>query len=163
MASATRYTLGLHASATPLQGGLTQALADMPIESRRYEYIAYVVALAAVTVFAPCIPTSSLTVPDPVNHTDARVRAALTDRDLRNVMRVIRRGRVNSVYEIVRYQTRSPLLLVTEAPKSDLTSNTQLEVMLGETCGPLCGAGQTYYLEQVNGKWHVVSTSEWVS
>lgn len=120
-------------------------------------------ALAAVVVFAPYIPTSSINVPDPTESTDTRVRAALTDEDLRDVMRVVRRGSVNSIYEIVRFNTRSPLLLIAEARQSEIGSNARLEVMVGEICGPLCGSGDYYYLEKRDGRWHIVGTFEWVS
>ncbi len=132
-------------------------------DSRSGDYIIYIVALATLIIFAPYIPTSSLSFPDPIDNTDTRVRATLTDNDLRNVMRVIRRGRVNSIYEIVRFKTRSPLLLITEVQGSGIGSNARLEVMVGEICGPLCGSGERYYLDKTNGRWHVVETSEWAS
>lgn len=132
-------------------------------DSRSGKYVVYIVALAALIVFAPYIPTSSLSFPDPVDNTDTRVRAVLTDDDLRDVLRVIRRGRVNSIYEIVRFKTRRPLLLITEVTESEIRPDARLEVMVGEICGPLCGSGERYYLDKTNGRWRVVEISEWVS
>jgi hypothetical protein len=132
----------------------------MTRDSRLGVVIIYAVTLATLIVFAPYIPTSSLSFPDPMDNTDARIRATLTDNELRNVISVIRRGRVNSIYEIVRFKTRNPLLLITE---SNIGPKTRLEVKVGEICGPLCGSGEIYYLEKTNGRWHVVETSEWVS
>mgnify|MGYP003465588344 FL=1 len=158
-------TAGTNSSFKPTASrlGIIHALAIMIKDSRPGKYIIYIVALAALTVFAPYIPTSSLSFPDPIDNADTRVRATITDNDLRDVIRVIRRGRVNSIYEIVRYKTRRPLLSIAEVPESDIGPNARLEVMVGEICGPLCGSGERYYLDKTNGRWHVVETSEWVS
>jgi hypothetical protein len=132
-------------------------------KNRTVEYIIYGVALVIVAVFAPYVPTATMRVPDPVSRTDARVRAELSDEALQEVMRVVRRGRYNSVFEIVRFETRSPLLLIEDARKSDPSAGSGLEVMVGTICGPLCGSGRMYRLEKTDGRWRIVATSEWVS
>ena len=134
----------------------------MTMNSRSVEYVVYSLVVLVAIVFLPYVPTSLLTYPDPVDHTDKRVRTPITSEDLRSVMRAVRRGRVNSVYEIVRYKTREPLLAITEDRGKDVKGRT-LEVMVGEICGPFCGAGETYRLVKEKDQWLVVSTSEWVS
>ena len=134
----------------------------MKKDSRSREYILYPLILLAAIVFLPCVPTSLLSHPDPVDHTDKRVRTPLTSEDLRSVTRAIRRGRVNSIYEIVRYKTRKPLLAI-NADRSAGVRGRVLEVMVGEICGPFCGAGETYRLVREQGQWRVIGISEWVS
>ncbi|GAB2524642.1 hypothetical protein [Lysobacter humi (ex Lee et al. 2017)] len=131
--------------------------------SHAKQYIIAMAAVAALAIFAPYVPTSSLSVPDPVNNTDKRVRVALTNDELLSVLRTIRRGRFNSVYEIVRFDTRRPLLMIAPPSDADIRAKAQLDVMVGEICGSLCGSGEHYYLSKVNGEWQVVGVSEWVS
>jgi len=145
-----------------LDPGQAQA-ADVSERSRHFEYILFPVVLAVLGVFVPCIPTSTMAIPDPVDRTDERVRIDLTEQDIREAMRVVRKGRFNSVYEIVRFDTRKPLLMITESRESGSVSAMGLDVMVGEICGELCGSGEHYHLEKTEGRWHLVGISEWVS
>lgn len=104
-----------------------------------------------------------MAVPDPVDRTDERVRIDLSEQDIREAMRVVRRGRFNSVYEIARFDTRRPLLMIRRASESGSASTIRLDVMVGEICGELCGSGEYYHLEKTGGRWHLVGISEWVS
>lgn len=142
--------------------GQAQA-ADVSEHSRYFQYILVPVVLAVLGVFVPCIPTSTMTIPDPVDRTDDRVRIDLGAQDIREAMRIVRRGRFNSVYEIVRFDTRTPLLMITGAREAGAVSTMGVDVMVGEICGELCGSGKHYHLEKTDGRWHLVDVSDWVS
>ena len=135
----------------------------MSEHSRHFEYVLFPVVLAVLAIFAPCIPTSTMAIPDPVDSTDDRVRIDLGAQDIREAMRIVRRGRFNSVYEIVRFDTRIPLLMISGASESGAVSTMDVDVMVGEICGELCGSGKHYHLEKTEGRWHLVGVSEWVS
>lgn len=123
-----------------------------------------------VAVFLPVIPATSLS--DPEGHADPRVTARVSDEDVRQIILILRRGRLNSIYEIVRYHTRAPLLRIStslptwhvspgpareEPPTGDITAT------VGFRCGPLCGSGINYSLKRGKNEWLVVEVSEWVS
>lgn len=131
--------------------------------SRHFRYILVPLVLAVLGAFVPCIPTSTMATPDPVDRNDDRVRIDLGEQDIRDAMRLVRRGRFNSVYEIVRFDTRTPLLMITRAREPGAASTMGLEVMVGEICGELCGSGKCYRLEKAGGRWHLVGISDWVS
>ena len=127
------------------------------------KFLVCLMVLTALAVFTPLIPTSSMEYADPIDHTDARVRTKLSDDDLGKIMRAVRRGRINSVYETVTYNTRSPLLSIDKADNGGFRPKARVEVRVGTICGPLCGSGEVYLLDEKNGEWFVVDVSEWIS
>lgn len=127
------------------------------------KYPICVVGLLALIIFTPVVPMSSTALGDPVSHADVRVKTVLTDEDLKAIMRVVRRGNVNSLYEIAWYQTQSPLLQITNPDKQDVLPSALIAVNLGHVCGPLCGGGVLYHLGKNNGQWFIVEVSQWVA
>lgn len=123
-----------------------------------------------VAVFLPLIPASSLG--DPVDNSDSRINAQISDEDVKEIIRIVRHGRVNSVYEVLRYHTRSPLLHISKStpnwhvypgPAREIPPKGEITATVGSVCGTLCGSGVTYYLQRVDGAWEIVEVSEWIS
>ena len=130
-------------------------------------------ALIGITIgiiFLPMFPVHS--VPgDPVGHDDPRITANLSDNDLQQVLRIVRRGRLNSAFEIFWYHARDPLLHVSNSmptmqafPVSkEIPAKGQIRATVGTICGHLCGSGVTYYLTFKDGAWAVVDVDHWIS
>src|SRR5204863_1316017 len=134
---------------------------------RPLKALVLLIVLLVLAVFVPVVPVDSKALGDPSSHTDPRVQTDLSDEDLRQILRIVRRGHLNSVFEIVWYQTRRPLLRISKSeptwllrPGSGETERQeakgQVVAEVGVVCGRLCGSGVTYYLEAVGGTWRVV-------
>ena len=98
----------------------------------------------------------------------------MTDADLKEILRIVRHGRLNSLYEIALYHTRSPLLEIAKSQPTrvlhagarDLVSEPakgRVVATVGISCGPLCGSGATYYLDVKDGVWFVLQRSVWIA
>ncbi len=139
------------------------------------KYFAEVLGLLALVIFVPVVPLDTAALGDPTSHNDPRVTAELTDEDLAGILYVTRRGNFNSLFEILWYDTREPLLTLSKSKETTVYSTHekskgkrmpaigQFEVRIGHVCGPLCGSGGIVYVENKNGIWRVVEHHQWVS
>lgn len=141
---------------------------------RTLKVLGIVFAILLMAVVVPVIPVDSAVMGDPVSHTDLRIKADLSDEDVRQIVQLVRRGKFNSLFEITLYDTRSPVLSIRNDDVTWLQrpGTTQLErlpprgkivVNVGVVCGRLCGSGVTYYLDKVDARWKIVQYAWWVS
>ena len=146
----------------------------MTLVLRILRVLALLIAGCVAAVLLPAFPVNSKSLGDPANHLDSRITVEITDVDLKQILRVVRHGRLNSIYEIVLYHTRSPLIEIAQSQPSrvlypgarDVTSEPakgRVVATVGISCGPQCGSGATYYLDVKDGVWFVLQRSVWIA
>ena len=125
-----------------------------------------------IGIFLPVIPVNSIKLGDPLTPYDKRITVEILQTDLEEILRIVRHGRLNSVYEILYYQTQAPLLnihksmptyRVSPKPMKEIPPLGSIKVKTGTICGVLCGAGINYSLKKQDGKWIVIYRGNWIS
>lgn len=139
---------------------------------RLFKNLLGLLAGAVIAVFIPVIPVSTANLEDPANPIGPRISAEISQSDLEQILVIVRRGSLNSIYEIIRFHTRQPLLYISPSrptwhvhppPARELPPVGEINATVGHDCGKLCGSGVTYYLEKTQGQWRIVKRTEWIS
>lgn len=109
--------------------------------------------IGMVGVFLPIIPVNSKKLGDPITPYDERISVKISETDLEEILGIIRRGHLNSIYEILYFQTHAPLLKIHKSmptyrvspkPMEEIPPLGTITVTTGAMCGVLCGSGMTY-------------------
>ncbi len=125
-----------------------------------------------IGTFLPVIPVNSIKLGDPLTPYDKRITVEISQTDLEEILRIVRHGRLNSVYETLYYQTHTPLLNIDKSmptyrvspkPMEEILPLGSVTVRIGTICGVLCGNGMNYFLKKQDGKWLLVHRSNWIS
>jgi hypothetical protein len=111
-----------------------------------------------VGIFAPVIPTLLVDNNDPIDVSDHRVKADISNADLKEILFLARSEYFTSVYELVLLNGTDEVLKISKSRGGVRYSRSDnftegvvvpptgiITVTIGYSCGYLCGSGMSYY------------------
>ena len=108
----------------------------------------------------PIYPHGSLSTPDPVSISDKRVVVDITEEDLEEIIRIVRRPEWGGLWETIsRLGKGNPILRISMPEEMP----GQIFVETGVVKRPLQGWGYWYRMKKEGNEWILVSKSRWIA